>query len=109
MRRHHVRRIPVVEYDGCAVGVVLRGDLAAEEARTRAWPTSTRAAPGHRAPAPHGTAAPGYPGGGRGARGRWAGCSRSGRAPCRCWAVRVTWRKNWLVQATNASQVRGIR
>ncbi|WP_241678690.1 CBS domain-containing protein [Streptomyces lasalocidi] len=31
MRRHHVRRLPVVERGGCPVGVVGLGDLAAEE------------------------------------------------------------------------------
>ncbi|MGJ5758151.1 hypothetical protein [Streptomyces galbus] len=47
MRRHHVRRIPVVEHDGCPSAWSCAATWPPRRARTRAWPTSTRAAPGH--------------------------------------------------------------
>ncbi|MFJ8897320.1 CBS domain-containing protein [Streptomyces sp. NPDC102359] len=45
MRRHAVRRLPVVEHGGCPVGVVSLGDLAAEEDPHSALADISRATP----------------------------------------------------------------
>ncbi|MGW0818087.1 CBS domain-containing protein [Streptomyces viridiviolaceus] len=47
MRRHAVRRLPVVERGGCPVGVVSLGDLAALEDSRSALADISAAAPDH--------------------------------------------------------------
>ncbi|MFC7010189.1 CBS domain-containing protein [Streptomyces viridiviolaceus] len=47
MRRHAVRRLPVVERGGCPVGVVSLGDLAALEGSRSALADISAAAPDH--------------------------------------------------------------
>ncbi|MFD8449583.1 MULTISPECIES: CBS domain-containing protein [Streptomyces] len=47
MRRHAVRRLPVVEHGGVPVGVVTLGDLAATDDPHSALADISRAAPGH--------------------------------------------------------------
>ncbi|MGW8748096.1 CBS domain-containing protein [Streptomyces sp. NPDC055794] len=47
MRRHAVRRLPVVEHGGVPVGVVTLGDLAAADEPYSALADISRAAPGH--------------------------------------------------------------
>jgi CBS domain-containing protein len=47
MRRHAVRRLPVVEHGGVPVGVVSLGDLAGTEDPHSALADISRAAPGH--------------------------------------------------------------
>ncbi|MBD0840641.1 MULTISPECIES: CBS domain-containing protein [unclassified Streptomyces] len=47
MRRHAVRRLPVVEHGGCPVGVISLGDLAVTEDPQTALADISRAAPNH--------------------------------------------------------------
>ncbi|MFG3546454.1 CBS domain-containing protein [Streptomyces sp. NPDC047725] len=47
MRRHAVRRLPVVEHGGVPVGVISLGDLAATEDPRSALADISTAAPGH--------------------------------------------------------------
>ncbi|MCG8965808.1 MULTISPECIES: CBS domain-containing protein [Streptomyces] len=47
MRRHAVRRLPVVEHGGVPVGVVSLGDLAGTEDPHSALADISKAAPGH--------------------------------------------------------------
>jgi CBS domain-containing protein len=47
MRRHAVRRLPVVERGGCPVGMVSLGDLAAIETPNSALADISRAVPNH--------------------------------------------------------------
>ncbi|MFD7401817.1 CBS domain-containing protein [Streptomyces sp. NPDC059866] len=47
MRRHAVRRIPVVEHGGCPIGMISLGDLAASEDPHSALADISRAAPNH--------------------------------------------------------------
>jgi CBS domain-containing protein len=47
MRRHAVRRLPVVERGGCPVGVVTLGDLARTQAPHSALAAISAAAPNH--------------------------------------------------------------
>ncbi|MFE6363180.1 CBS domain-containing protein [Streptomyces sp. NPDC057806] len=47
MRRHAVRRLPVVEHGGCPVGMVSLGDLAVSEDPHTALADISRATPNH--------------------------------------------------------------
>ncbi|MFC9910005.1 CBS domain-containing protein [Streptomyces sp. NPDC059862] len=47
MRRHAVRRIPVVEHGGCPIGMISLGDLATTEDPHSALADISRAAPNH--------------------------------------------------------------
>jgi CBS domain-containing protein len=47
MRRHAVRRLPVVEHGGCPVGVISLGDLAATDNPGSALADISRADPNH--------------------------------------------------------------
>ncbi|MFJ8079757.1 CBS domain-containing protein [Streptomyces sp. NPDC096205] len=47
MRRHAVRRLPVVEHGGCPVGVISLGDLAATDDPRSALADISRAQPNH--------------------------------------------------------------
>ncbi|MBV7694128.1 CBS domain-containing protein [Streptomyces sp. TRM70350] len=47
MRQHAVRRLPVVDRDGCPVGMVSLGDLATTEDPHSALADISRAAPNH--------------------------------------------------------------
>ncbi|MFI2432643.1 CBS domain-containing protein [Streptomyces sp. NPDC018693] len=47
MRRHAIRRIPVVEHGGCPVGMVSLGDLAVTEHPRSALADISRAGPNH--------------------------------------------------------------
>ncbi|MGW3726610.1 CBS domain-containing protein [Streptomyces sp. F001] len=47
MRRHAVRRIPVVEHGGCPIGMISLGDLATSEDPHSALADISRAAPNH--------------------------------------------------------------
>jgi CBS domain-containing protein len=47
MRKHHVRRLPVVEHGGCPVGMLSLGDLATVEDTHSALAEISAAAPNH--------------------------------------------------------------
>ncbi|MFI9154378.1 CBS domain-containing protein [Streptomyces sp. NPDC053367] len=47
MRRHAVRRLPVVEHGGCPVGVITLGDLATTDDPRSALADISRAGPNH--------------------------------------------------------------
>ncbi|WP_409468551.1 CBS domain-containing protein [Streptomyces sp. HC307] len=47
MRKHAVRRIPVVEHGGCPIGMISLGDLATSEDPHSALADISRAAPNH--------------------------------------------------------------